>query len=288
MPLPCTHPQDAVSQVQPAIDLLRTLDARHPEVLVAEGLKPPDYHGKLVFRSAVESIRGSYIASSTTGRHDMVGQTLERMKRARTIEDFQYEGRTRRHDFTVEMEPQRARMAAVEVKGGEGNSINISQRPMWATEFIVWCHLDGAIKNQPASGAASIVFGRLASEMVRGRKQVDALIIKDSFCGTPARPCPKVGGRDDLGFETPPCIFLFPRRVPTEEDSQPPVHDSSTLKLPFRMLDAFGVSPAEYENHIYRVAIRVFADENGRPKRETSVTRLGELLGQRTASGALR
>ncbi|MDP2949473.1 MAG: hypothetical protein Q8P22_08035 [Chloroflexota bacterium] len=274
--------------MQPTIDLLRSLDAKHPEVLLAEGLSPPDYHGKLVLRSAVESIRGSYIASSTTGRHSMVGRTLEQMKEAGMIEDFQYEGRTRRHDFTVIMEPNRARMAAVEVKGGEGNSINISQRPMWATEFVVWCHLDGAIVNQPAHGAASIVFGRLASEMVSGRKQVDALIIKDSFCGTPARPCPKFGGRDDLGFETPPCIFLFPRRIPAQDDPEPPVHDNTTLKFPFHMLHLFGVPPAEHDRHIYKVAIRVFADQNGRPRRETSVTRLGQLLGRRVASAVLR
>jgi len=200
------------------------------------------------------------------------------------IQDVQFLGQSRRHDFTVVMEPNRARMAAIEVKGGEGNSVNISERPIWADEFLVWCHLDGAVINQPAHGAGAIVFGRLSAEVVLRHKRVDALVIKDLLCGTPARPCPKYVNSSAMGLDTAPDIFLFPRRIPFLDDPSPPPHDATTLKLPFQILSLFGVPESEYEKHVWNVHIRVFTDNKGKKKRETSVYRMGKLLGKRVAS----
>jgi len=182
-------------QVNPAIDLLRHLDSLHPDILQAHGLIPDDYHPKLVFRSAVESIRGTYIASSLTQRQGLVASVLEVMKRSVLIAAYQLQGPRQRFDFEVMIAPQPREMAAVEVKGGEGNSINISERPLWASEFIVWCHLDGAIVNHPSHGAAAIVFNRVSGEMVKRGKHVDVVVFKDARCNTPLRPCPKYQGR---------------------------------------------------------------------------------------------
>jgi len=74
--LPCTHDPVALKQINPTIDLLRNLDTRHPDVLRGAGVTPEDYHPKRVFRSAVETIRGSFIASSKTQRHQMVANVL--------------------------------------------------------------------------------------------------------------------------------------------------------------------------------------------------------------------
>lgn len=225
MLLPCMHDPDATIQVQPTIDLLRSLDTQHPDVLRSRSIDPAGYHSKLVFRSAVESIRGTYIASSLTQRQGLVADVLSFMKRNGLIADFQPQGARQRFDFEVMIEPRQKEMAAIEVKGGEGNSINISERPLWAREFIVWCHLDGAIVNQPSHGAAAIIFNRISSEMVKRRKHVDALIFKDARCNTPLRPCPKYGGRqtsNELGVA--PDIFLMPQAVPSEQSPNPPIH----------------------------------------------------------------
>jgi hypothetical protein len=161
------------------MDLLRGLDQRYPQVLRENQIRPEDYHPGLVFRSAVESIRGSFIASSITGRHGMVASLLSLCQERRGIHEFQRTGKGVRHDFSIIFDARRKKRAALEVKGGEGNSINISERPVWADEFIVWCHLDGAIVNQPRAGANSIIFNRLANELVHRGKIVDVLIIKD-------------------------------------------------------------------------------------------------------------
>jgi len=137
----------------------------HPEILLQHSIQPDDYKSGLVFRSAIESIRGTFIASSVTGREGLVNDVLENLLQRSYITDFTQSSKTRRYDFTVCITRNPDYFTAIEVKGGEGNSINISERPLWAKEFAVWCHLDGAIVNQPAHGAHAII-NRLTNELV--------------------------------------------------------------------------------------------------------------------------
>jgi hypothetical protein len=159
-------------------------------------IEPADYKSGLVFRSAIESIRGKFIASSTTRREGLVRDVLENLLQRDRIADYSQSSSTGRYDFTISLERNPDVFAALEVKGGEGNSINISERPLWAKEFGVWCHLDGAIVNQPEHGAHSII-NCLTNELIRRHKLVDVLFFKDILCGTRTRPGPKYPGREE-------------------------------------------------------------------------------------------
>jgi hypothetical protein len=266
------------------MDLLKGMDTSHPKVLKQHGVVPGDYHGALVFRSAVESIRGSYIASSTVPRQAMVAAVLAEAARHRRIYDFAKVSGRGRLDFEVVVDERRETRAAVEVKGGEGNSISISDRPLWADEFLLWCHLDGSIKNQPAEGAGAIIFNRLASEVVKRRKQVDVLVVKDQLCGTPARPCPKRNPRALSELGVPPCVFLMPRRVPHLEDPSPPPHDLGSVRIARIVLGVDGVSEEECTEHTYSVKIGVDKDDRGRLRRRVSVYKGGRLLEERSTT----
>ncbi len=140
-----------------------------------------------------------------------------------------------RTDFEVLI--QSGYYAGIEVKGGEGNSINISDRPLWANEFCLWCHLDGAIVNQPEHGAHSII-NRITNEMCRREKSVDVLFFKDLLCGTRTRPCPKYPGNEErIGLNTAPDVFLFPAghwRIPIMLTS---ARSSSELRATDRILE---------------------------------------------------
>lgn len=149
--LPCRHDSHITDQVQPTIELLGNMDELHPEVLLQHAIQPADYKGSLVFRSAVESIRGQFIASSASGREAFVGQILEGLKEQHWIADYYPADPGTRYDWTVQLQQDPDVFAAIEVKGGEGNSLSISDRPRWVREFALWCHLDGAIVNQPAT-----------------------------------------------------------------------------------------------------------------------------------------
>jgi len=148
--LPCKHQERVVEQVQPAIDLLTNMDVLHPDVLLQHSIQPPDYRGGLVFRSAIESIRGSFIASSTSGRQGLVRDVLENLLRRSHIADYRQSSGGRRYDFSIGIERDPDYFAALEVKGGEGNSINISERPLCAKGFGVWC------RREPASARRAL------------------------------------------------------------------------------------------------------------------------------------
>ena len=264
--LPCQHDENAVIQIAPTVELLKNLDAKYPQVLKAEKIVPADYHGKKVFRSAVETIRGQYIASSITSRHAKVHEILTGLRDQAQIADFEESGTTKRYDFEVLFSREPRVASAVEVKGGEGNSVNISERPIWAVEFLVWCHLDGAITNQPSHGAQAIIFNRLTSELVKRQKRVDALLIRDALCGSPLRPCPKYKAGIDPAHIAPD-IFLFPQAVPTLENPSPPVHTLDTLRLPKMILDYFGVTKKDYAKHLWEVHVQVFSKATPRGER---------------------
>jgi hypothetical protein len=278
MVLPCKHKEQVTHQVQPTIDLLTNMDINHPDLLLQHNIQPIDYKRGLVFRSAIESIRGTFIASSTTGREGLVAQVLESLLQKGMIADYEQSGSSRRYDFTVLIERDPDKIAALEVKGGEGNSINISDRPLWAKEFCVWCHLDGAIVNEPSHGAHSIL-NRLTNELVRREKSVDALFFKDVLCGTRTRPCPKYGDHaDEIGLYAAPDIFLFPMRIPSLEDPEPPVHTLDTLRLPDLILDIFEVDKKARDNHVWHVHVIVESLANGRLQRKIRVEHQGKIV----------
>lgn len=230
----------------------------------------------MVFRSAVESIRGTFIASQTKEREAMVGSVLQRLADAEKIKGYQHTGGSERTDFKINVDKDYD--AAIEVKGGEGNSINISDRPAGAREFALWCHLDGGIVNQPSKSAHKVI-GRIVNEMTSYSKQVDLLFIRDKICGSAIRPCPKYRGADANALREKsgicPDIFFFPQHVPTADIPNPPVHTMLSLKLPKLMLELFEVPEEQRVQHLWEVRVSLVEVTEGKMKgklpREVSI-----------------
>ena len=101
MILLCRHEKRVTEQVQPTIHLLTDMDVLHPDVLLQHAIQPADYKSSLVFRSAIESIRGSFIASSTTDREGLVRDVLDNLLQRGYIVDYRRSGGSRRYDFTI-------------------------------------------------------------------------------------------------------------------------------------------------------------------------------------------
>ena len=275
MLLPCKHEERITRQVKPTIDLLNHMDDWHPDILRQHSIQPPDYKAGLVFRSALESIRGTFIASSTTSRQRLVEEVLDGLSRRGLIAGYDNASSSERYDFAVAIEREPDYFAVLEAKGGEGNSISISHRPIWASEFAVWSHLDGAIVNQPSKGAHSVL-NRITNELLRRDKLVDVVFFKDVLCGSRARPCPKYPGQEDaIGLEAAPDIFMLPQRKPTPDDPQPPVHTMQTLKLPRLILDLFGVPDIEQERHLWQVRVKLITLQDNRYRRHVEVSHRG-------------
>ena len=220
----------------------------------------------------------SAVASSTSKREGFVAAILDDLVKRNLVDRYQHVGGGRRHDFTVSLKEPSDYFVALEVKGGEGNSINISDRPLFADEFSIWSHLDGAIVNQPAHGATAIV-GRVTNELVRYQKRVDAIYFRDALCGTAARPCPKYLGKQ-VDISPAPDVFLMPRRIPTVEDPEPPVHTLDTLRFPSLLLQAFEIAEDDYEKHIWHVHVRIEDLPNMRLRRVVQVKHRGQVVSE--------
>jgi len=211
-------------------------------------------------------------------REALVRDVLENLRQRDHIADYAQSSGRARYDFAISIERDPDYFAALEVKGGEGNSINISERPLWAREFGVWCHLDGAVINQPAHGAHSII-NRLTNELVRRHKLVDVLFFKDLLCGTRTRPCPKYPGREEtIGLETAPDIFLFPRRIPSLDDPEPPVHTLDSLQLPRLILELFGIDATSRAKHTWEVHVQIVERPDGMLRRMVQVWHEGKMI----------
>src|SRR4051812_1121577 len=109
-PLPCRNQTHIIQQIQPTIRLLKNLDSEYPEVLRDHSIEPLDYHDGLVFRSAIESIRGSYIASSTPSRERFVESVLQKMKENELIHDFDKLTSRARWDFEIYLDKDEAHL----------------------------------------------------------------------------------------------------------------------------------------------------------------------------------
>ncbi len=212
------------------------------------------------------------------GREAFVASVLGTLHRSGTIADYTQSSKIGRYDFTVAIERDPDYFAALEVKGGEGNSVNISERPLWAKEFGVWCFLDGAIVNQPANGARAII-GRLTGELVKRGKLVDVLFFRDTLCGTRARPCPKYPGKEEeMEPRTAPDVFLFPESVPSATNPEPKVHSIDSLKLPMRVLQAYQVESSDIHRHTWEVQVRFHQTVTGQSQYATKVIHQGQVL----------
>jgi hypothetical protein len=109
----------------------------------------------------------------------------------------------------------------------DGNNTAIFERPAHAQEFIIWSVCTNSAAD-PRKNVWSGIHTRLGAEMIENHKQVDGLIVWDWLCGTVMRPCPKLMGKKDrtttVGQHqlTPPCIYLFPRTVPSVRNNPNP------------------------------------------------------------------
>jgi hypothetical protein len=83
-----------------------------------------------------------------------------------------------------------------------------------------------------------------------------------------------------MGLRTAPDIFLFPQRVPTVEDPEPPAHTFDMLNLPKLILELFDVGPEAIANHIWEVAVRLLRLEDGRVRSITEIRHQGRIISQ--------
>lgn len=220
--IPCERNADLEKQIESFAEVIKT--ATH--TLGTHGLSEAEFYKSGILEGAIQRIRGQYSATMYEKR-DFVARILRHMEDTGHVKEWQSSGGSNRHDYTVVLPS--GRISVIELKGClDGNNTNIFERPSHAQEFIIWsvCTNAGA---DPRGNAWSGIHTRLSAEIIEGEKQVDGLIIWDWLCGSAARPCPKLARTPEPRLTVvdqyklpPPCIYLFPRTIPSVRNNPNP------------------------------------------------------------------
>ncbi len=211
-------------------------------------------------------------------KRDFMKRVLNHMEDGGFISGWEAAGGKNRHDYTVKMPT--GRLVVIESKGClDGNNTNIFERPSHAEEFIIWSICSNGAAD-PRHNAWSGIHARLSAEIIHELKLVDGLIVWDWLCGTVERPCPKLKRKDGRTTTvgpyqlTPPCIYLFPKTVPTVKNNpNPEPHSLDEVQFLKALNDCFG----GWLNEVNKVRfLAAHKDEN--TVRTTSVERDGVII----------
>lgn len=209
-------------------DRLRAIIDRFAEQLKLEahtfgdhGLEEAEFYSSGVLRGAVEKLRGEYIGA-TRNKREFVQHVLNHLQDRDLIGEWEPSPTKARHDYIVHLKS--GRLAVIDLKGClDGNNTTIAERPAEADEFVVWslCVSPGA---DPRHNVWSGIHTRLSAEMISRGRCIDGLLVWDMVCGTSGRTCPKLKALGPMARQTthvgpfntpPPCIYVFPDRVPS-------------------------------------------------------------------------
>lgn len=254
--IPCDKNAALENTVREFAETLKT----EAHTIGAHGLSEIDFYQGGVFRGAIERIRGQF--SATMGvKREFVQRILEHMQDGQFIRDWASAGSANRYDYTVTMPS--GRVAAIELKGClDGNNTSIFERPAHAQEFIMWSVCNNAA-GSPRRNVWSGIHTRLSAEIVDREKLVDGLIVWDWLCGTIARPCPKLANNEFRRTTVaqyrlpPPCIYLFPRSIPSVRNSpNPEPHTLDSVEFLRALHTCFGGADDEVNKVRFSVAYR--------------------------------
>lgn len=254
------------------------VEALHQEAhkIGNHGYDEAEFHRLGIFRGAIEQIRGKYSAGMADKRH-FVSAVLNHLQDRGLIRDWHSAGGENRHDYTITMLDDR--ISVIELKGClDGNNTNIFERPPHADEFVIWSVCTNPTSD-PRHNVWSGIHTRLSSEIIHRTERVDGLIVWDWLCGSSARPCPKLlydpsransVGRYSLA---PPCIYLFPRTVPSPRNNpDPEPHLLRNVAILETFSSAFGCLPSEINS--VRMATTII---DNTVTRQTVISRDGQV-----------
>ena len=271
--VPCEKDAALRQRIENLVEALNT----QAHTLGVHGLSEQEFYDSGLYRGAIESIRGTFVASMR-GKRDFVSHVLNWMQDQGAIKEWFSAGESNRHDYTVEMHT--GTTTVIELKGClDGNNTTIYERPPHANEFLLWsvCHNAGA---DPRHNVWSGIHTRLSADIISRNQQVDGLIVWDMACGTAGRPCPKLAAdpsrATDVGPYTlpPPCLYLFAATVPSPRNNPSPVPQAiEQVEFLHALHKAFGGHDEELNE------VQISVEYVGRDtKRTTKVSRGGVVV----------
>lgn len=252
--IPCSQNPELRQRILEYTEVLKT----QAHTLGDHSLSELDFYQGGVFRGAIERIRGQFSATMREKR-DFVSRILSHLQDQGYVSEWDSAGNRNRHDYFIKMSS--GKQSCIELKGClDGNNTNIFERPAHAEEFVIWSVCTNPAAD-PRHNVWSGIHARLSAEIIENKKLVDGLIVWDWLCGTIGRPCPKLQRfdqeRTDIGpFSLPPpCIYLFPKTVPSVRNNpRPPSNSINDVEILKALNECFGGHPSEINTVRFTVA----------------------------------
>jgi hypothetical protein len=218
----------------------------------------------LVRLAAINSIKGQIVAKEERTRQAFVESVFLKPAKERKILSYKDTSLTGKCDFEGNF--VKGHHFGLEVKGGEGNSVTLLERPANAEIFVVWSHLD-VMSNSPAKNM-NAVLARVVKQMINKdekRQKVDFLIFYDEWY--------RSGVKVFKSGPPLPDVFVFPVSIPTRENTHPSLPSISSNIFLNSLFDVVGNVQHQSDvakKHIWLCDIELF-EQKGSWKRKMKI-----------------
>ncbi|WP_440007698.1 hypothetical protein [Halomicrococcus sp. SG-WS-1] len=196
-------------------NLIRNLSERHPEVFEDEPITPGDYQREL--KDAIFSLGGVLRQEHGADNEDTVQEVFLDPAEANGSLTYTDQRGGERIDFKGRLDS--GEPFAMDVKGGEGQSIGHLLVPNNTKHLTVWSERNARNTKSPA-GRLNEVINRIVRWGFNQGEDVAMMVIRD----------PPAGARTDDGRVIPD-IVVFPEAFPTPENPDPPLRDLADLRF---------------------------------------------------------
>jgi hypothetical protein len=231
--------------------LIRHLGERHPELFEEETVSPAEYQREL--DDAIFSLGGVLRQEHGTSNEDTVRDVFlePAMERGSLVytdqrgqERIDFKGRLLESDETF----------ALDVKGGEGQSIGHLLVPENADVLAVWSERNARNTKSPASRLNEVI-NRTVRWGFNHSEDPAAMVIRDE----PA------GARTDTGTVIPDLV-VFPERFPTPDAPRPAMRDMAGFdfaEVLYETLTGDGIGSEQNLKHIWFHDLFLDPDDGG-------------------------
>lgn len=192
--------------------LIRTLGERHPEVFDDEPISPADYQRE--FEDAIFSLGGVLRQEHGADNEDTVSDVFLDPARENGRLTYTDQRGQERIDFKGRL-PETDETFALDVKGGEGQSIGHLLVPENADVLVVWSERNARNTKTPSSRLNEVI-NRTVRWGFNHSEDPTAMVIRDE----PA------GARTETGRVIPDLV-VFPERFPTPDAPEPSMRNVS-------------------------------------------------------------
>lgn len=245
----CHYSQDLTTKSQLVRDAILNL----PKLKIPSLANVTQAEYDLIKLAVINSIKGEMIAYEKKSRENFVERVFLAPAKARRVLNYKNVSGTSKWDFEGDFTS--GPRFGIEVKGGEGNSVTILQRPPKADIFVVWSHLD-VMSNTPPENMRAVL-GRIVKQMINKdeiKQKVDFLVFYDKWYKNGVKVFPKGPALPD--------VFVLPKEILTKRNPHPPlpknVEKNSFVKCLMNIVGRKRLAADVVKMHIWNCDIELF------------------------------